>query len=47
MFSANFTVLGRPSSEWQKVVFGDSLLILALPLISLCPANTIYKEMFE
>ena len=44
-FSANYTMLGRSSirmaeQPWTIVVFGDSLLILALPVISLCPANT-------
>ena len=46
-FNANFTILAhsfirvtqsRPQ-PWTIVVFGDSLLILALPFISLCPAN--------
>jgi hypothetical protein len=47
-FSANFTILGRSSIRMTKsrpqpltiVVCGDSLLIRALPFISLCPANT-------
>ena len=46
-FNSNFTILGRSSirmaesrpQPWTIVVFGDSLLILAFPLISLCPAN--------
>jgi hypothetical protein len=47
-FNANFTIfLGRSSIRmaesrpqlWTIVVFGDSLLIPALPFISLCPAT--------
>jgi hypothetical protein len=46
-FNANFKNLGRLSirmaesrpQPWTIVVFGDSLLIPALPSIFLCPAN--------
>ena len=47
MFNASFTILGLSSiritesrpQPWTTVASGDSLLILALPFITLCPAN--------